>query len=499
MDGPHLPTSRRALVAALSLTLTACSGAAGQDDPRTAELLGFLFEDNRDLLHRAPHRVSEKLAKMAADPHAFLRGTTGLYISDQLDTGSAGAPTRFGTQPGDWIRIAGDPHLENFGSFEDDGRLAIELNDFDASTWAPFHLDVRRLAGSYVVLADLSPGHLGAFRDALPRRVAEAYVDELRALHHGRTGRAFEYADVPGGIGAAAMERDVLRRARRDGRARALVHQYSQLVNGVRTFRLGAIERRLDPAWAEDELVAVMDDERALVAAAMTNYPGTLRGWAPPPLELVDVARRLGAGVSSYPLDRFYVLVRAPGADPSDDILLELKEARDAPSIPLAVLAEATRFASNAARAVDAQRALQSSSTRDRWLGVASAGDVNFRVRERTGFQKSFGVDRTIEDLDARDLRPPDVVEAAELMGRLLAQTHARSSTPGGVPGLEVLAPLFTTDDDVDAFAVETAAAALRTADGIHGDLARLRASRALHGPLLGFDQHLAASGREHP
>ncbi|HVR53405.1 MAG TPA: DUF2252 family protein, partial [Pseudorhodoferax sp.] len=90
---------------------------------------------------RDPERLALKYAKMRADPFVFLRGTCHLFY--------ARLPTRgvFKSAPPVWC--CGDLHLENFGSYKGDNRIAyFDINDFDEAVLAPATWDLVRLLAS---------------------------------------------------------------------------------------------------------------------------------------------------------------------------------------------------------------------------------------------------------------------------------------------------------------------------------------------------------------
>ena len=83
------------------------------------------YNSNRDA-----ERLAMKYRKMRADPFVFLRGTCHLFY-ERL----AGLDIDL-KAPATWV--CGDLHLENFGSYKGDNRLAyFDINDFDEAALAP--------------------------------------------------------------------------------------------------------------------------------------------------------------------------------------------------------------------------------------------------------------------------------------------------------------------------------------------------------------------------
>ena len=86
---------------------------------------------------RDAERLRMKYQRMLASSFAFFRGTCHLFYEDW----PAGSPLN--SAPPAWI--CGDLHLENFGTYKGDNRLAyFDINDFDEATLAPCTWDLAR-------------------------------------------------------------------------------------------------------------------------------------------------------------------------------------------------------------------------------------------------------------------------------------------------------------------------------------------------------------------
>lgn len=146
--------------------LSSC--AADEGDHRTGWLHSTLAADNRMMFERFPQAAAEKLAKMAATPFDFLRGTAAQFARDVLEPGPHHVRTHFGSAAASRRLLLGDAHLENVGTFYA-GRVRrlVDFNDFDAAGSGPHHLDVWRLCVS-IGLSRRSRG-AGRRRDRSPR------------------------------------------------------------------------------------------------------------------------------------------------------------------------------------------------------------------------------------------------------------------------------------------------------------------------------------------
>ena len=101
----------------------------------------ILVESNHG---RLPELVPVRFGRMLQSPFAFLRGAAGLMASD------------LATTPNTEIKVqaCGDCHLLNFGLFATPERnLVFDIVDFDETLPAPWEWDIKRLAVSFAVAA----------------------------------------------------------------------------------------------------------------------------------------------------------------------------------------------------------------------------------------------------------------------------------------------------------------------------------------------------------
>ncbi len=457
-------------LAGLSL-VAACSAADG--DPRTGFLIATLTDDNQVWLARDPAALAGKYRKMATRGFDFFRGTAGQYWRDVTEAGPATTATTVGDAASAWLWIVGDPHLENLGTFRGaDGVLAVDWNDYDAATVGPWWLDLRRLAVSLAIAADeleLAPGSDRALIEAAVR----AYAGQIERLAAGG-------APILEREGAGAVTDDLIASARRSGERGARLRDYTRLDSaGARVMFYGEVAPSRDDGVVVDTTALVRGQEHASVVAAvaawrttaLTGDVGAIKG----------VSRRLGAGVASYPVPRYYVLLEGPGPGVDDDVLLEAKEATDPPPIAGLGPAGLVGAASNGARVVGAQRRLGARLDADPLLGHGEVAPLSYRMRERTGYQRGIEIADAAGDRDA-------ALALAALAGRSLARAHALAPVPAAVTerGLDRIAPRVV--GRTDALVAETVDVALAYADVVRADAARFAVALDERGPLLGAE-----------
>jgi uncharacterized protein (DUF2252 family) len=271
---------------------------------------------------RLPALFERKKARLAASPHAFLRGSAPLFYEilaahPELAAGPAGEGF-----------IVGDMHLENVGAYRNDAdEVVFDLNDFDDTAVAPLRLDVLRLSTS-VLLAGRGFQATGGQAIALVQRMIGAY---LKAVAGGPPPP--EPALVADLI---ARVKGRSNKALLDARAPLGPHGERRLLRG---------ERYLDlPPDIEARVPALL---AAYVAALGDRAPGKASEW-----KVVDAALRV-AGNGSLGVLRVAMLVEDHGGD---ERLVELKEARS--SSTEALIAPRAPAAHPAEQVVKGARAL---------------------------------------------------------------------------------------------------------------------------------------------
>lgn len=276
---------------------------------------------------RDPERLALKYTRMRTDPFVFLRGTCHLFY--------ARLPTRgiFKSAPPVWC--CGDLHLENFGSYKGDNRIAyFDLNDFDEAALAPATWDLVRLLASLRVGA----GSLG-----LRPLAAEALCTAFLSAYAGALAGGKAYWVEP--QTAQGLVRTLLDGLRDRKRAAFL---------DSRTQRRGTQRRlRVDGRKA----LPASEAQRAMVTAFMEAFAQTQHN--PGFYAVRDVARRI-AGTGSLGVERYVVLVEGKGS-PDGNYLLDLKQALPSSLVPH-LKTEQPRWGTQAERVVAAQRRIQAVS-----------------------------------------------------------------------------------------------------------------------------------------
>lgn len=458
---------------ALTTSLVGCV-ASPSGDARQGEIVSVLARADEALIRTRPELCAGKYEAMAGSPVAFMRGSLPLYVHDARNGGSDVALSRFALAT-PLVPSLGDPHPENFGTLRaGDGTFALEPNDLDAADYAPYLLDVRRLAAGMALGAMVSNEGDDAARAAaakgaeeIAREVAASYRDAVRAAARGEA-----IARVDAANGNAVLE-DLFRRAARDEAARVDLAENTELRDGRRTIRRGPLELEEPTHQARD----LTPSARAAIDGAVERWRQGLA--SPPPREhtrVLDAARELGRGVASWPRVRVLVLVRGATDSPDDDELLELKELADSPlagTYPPHVRARTVedRIATMApllwGRA-DAEPRWGTTT----WLGLPC------QIRRVSDGHKSVRVARWVEERGT--------VEALRGLGATLGRIVARAHCSGAEGRERAQAIDARIGEDGDGFVGEQARAAREYAEATLRDAERFRDALARVGPRLG-------------
>lgn len=351
---------------------------------------------------REPQRLAMKYAAMRRRAFTFLRGSCHLFY-DRLppDPLLARAPAAW---------CCGDLHLENFGSYKGDDRLAyFDINDFDEAALAPLSWDLLRFFASVLV---------GAGEMGLQQREAHtlclAFLETYAATLAGGTPGAVD-KDTADGLVRSLLE-DVSKRSRPEFLDR-------------RTERHGAQRRiRIDGKKALAADSAQRARAEAMLAAFARSQP------APSFFAPLDVARRI-AGNGSLGLERYVILVYGKGG-PDGNYLLDLKQAPASSLAPHLSLAQPA-WATQAQRIVAVQSRMQ--AVPEAFLHALGAGRQSYVLRALLPSEDRVTLDRSCVSIH-------DFAAVVRTMGKVAASAHLRSCGIDGAATADALAEFGRSD-----------------------------------------------------
>src|SRR4051794_16341623 len=368
---------------------------------KRTDLIVEVFKDAfAPLMEADPVAFRMKYRKMAADPHAFYRGSACLYYADVTAAEDPWVDHESGA-----IWIHGDLHVENFGTYlNSGGHLVFDINDFDEAYIGHFTWDLQRFAASLALLGWQKALPEDDLR-ALVRRYVRAYLQQVD--HYAREDDDDDFAlhldNTEGPILEALVSARRIRRA-------DLLDEMTYVDAGVRMF-------------AHDTSVrALPKRERARVERAFAAYletiPQSKRFDRDLFYDLRDVVGKSGFGIGSAGLPAYNVLVEGYSQALDNDVVLSMKQA----NVPAVSRFVDTRqvsgyFENEGHRTVVSQRALQKHT--DPLLGHTSIDGVGYVVSELSPYEV---------DLDWGGItEPDDIAQVVDLLGRATAKIHCAS------------------------------------------------------------------------
>jgi len=356
---------------------------------RRLHVRNTLIEDHAVRLLDTPDAVAGKFAILADSPFSFFRGTALLYYRDHAGV-DGHLPAVF---------CIGDVHPENFGIMPSAaGHPFFAPNDFDEAWIAPFTYDTGRgVVGFW--MAAREQGLSRKARRMVVRSFVEGYLAALVAF--------------------ASDDSEDSNQVTQDSCPPVLEAAFAKAQRPRDRF----LAKRVDldaHRFLPDERIEPRHDLVPMLQPAVDHYAITLAHRESRPsgfFRVHDVALRHGGGTASQGLARFWVLLEGPSPAPTDDVIIELKAARRS---ALYGLVPATEFDARTSAERIALAHSEFLVDGDPLYGAAEIEGTSFVVRER-GPQK---VNISVAAFGAEEL-----ISYAEVCGRALAQTHARSTS----------------------------------------------------------------------
>ena len=333
---------------------------------------------------REVERLQLKYHKMRSSPFAFFRGTCHLFY-ERLPS-----VRLFKSAPLVWV--CGDLHLENFGSYKGNNRLAyFDLNDFDEAALAPASWELVRVLTSLLVASESL-----SIRPSEARALCSIFLDHYASSL--ALGKAYWIESET----ASGVIRDLLIGLRDRQRAR-FIHSRTTAKGKSRVLNVDG-----------QKTLAVSDAQRTAVVNFMTRFARTQS--QPDFFKVLDVARRI-AGTGSLGVSRYAILVHGKGT-PGGHYLLDLKQSLVSCLAPhFAALQPAWR--SQAHRVVEVQHRLQAVSAA-LLQSVSLDGDA-YVLRELQPTEDRVVLDRAHRTFD-------ELKVTLATMGRLVAWAQLRSA-----------------------------------------------------------------------
>lgn len=367
--------------------------------------IAFLNEYNAG---RVQELVPIRWGRMLRSPFTFFRGAAALMAADLARTPRTDLR----------VQACGDCHVLNFGAFATPERnIIFDINDFDETLPAPWEWDVKRLATSFSLLARNNGVPPTYVKDAAAA-VARSYrLMTEKFAHMPIMDVWYSRIDWPSVI---ANTGDPSLAEARQARLRQAVDRT------VREYYFPKLtEQRGGRFMIKDKPPIIYHPQDQLFAdefqRALPTYRDSLQEDKRrlfDRYQLEDVAIKV-VGIGSVGTMCGVALFMAPDNEP---LMLQIKEAT---ASVLERYAGTSEYTNHGHRVVAGQRIAQSAS--DIFLGWTQfESGRHFYVRQL----RDTKVKPEIDLWTGRD-----TVEAAELMGAVLARAHARSGDAAVVAG----------------------------------------------------------------
>lgn len=292
-----------------------------------------------------------------------------------------------------WTWITGDQHLSNFGAWRNrGGEVVYSVNDFDEAAIYDFQLDILRIAVSICNHGATNGFHTDQIKEALEAFLF-TYVDTVIKYVGG--DKELEYELTPNtSVGAL---RDFLSEVAGHDYDSKTLKKFTKLgMDGELRFRRDDKSRlvSVDDKEMENKIRAEFTSTR--YGASMMKMGWCVPGWDDTVFTVLDVASRVGSGIGSFGVDRFYVLLK--GTEASKPVILDVKyEPTSAVMEILQTKAPETKawydnlFNHEADRSAQGQRRLTSYT--DPYVGFLIIDNKPYTVRERSPYKESFDLD----------------------------------------------------------------------------------------------------------
>jgi uncharacterized protein (DUF2252 family) len=406
-----------------------------------------MFEE-RDGSDPTGTRLNETYTAQSTDFNVFYRATAHIFWTDYA-TGPWGHYTRSVldnleiqleknvplTPKSTWTWVTGDQHLSNFGAWKNrHGDLVFGVNDFDEAAIFDFHIDVLRIAVS--IHNHARANGLGK-RDTrrIIRAFTQSYVDTVLSYVRNSDAELFELTPKT----AFGELRKFLKKLEL-GNSKLTKFTGSDPGTGLPVPFLLKGNASAPHPITKLAAVSIEVEQQVREAFNATGYGATMmklgwnvREWDDEYFSVLDVAARIGSGIGSFGVDRYYVLLKGT------DTLLE--ETNDENAVILDVKYEpqgavdrvlsaqdrvwyGNLFKSPADRAVEGQRRLTSFT--DPFTGWISLDDDNdgifkdYVVRQRSPWKEGFDLALLSDPEEFRDF--------AEQIAISTATSHVRGS-----------------------------------------------------------------------
>jgi len=363
----------------------------------------------------ANHQHCDKLRLYATNYNVFYRATASIFWIDYTQI------PQHPSSKSTWTWVTGDQHLSNFGAWRNrNEQVVFSVNDFDEAAIYDFQVDILRLAVSICNHAVTNGLHKDL--ETILEAFTESYIEAVISFVHNQDAETYELTAHE----AMGKLNDFMVDVEADNSHDHLMDRFTSLHNSSDSRSRRFIHTN------DTRLLPLSDHKtkRIREAFSSTRYRATMlktgwhvHEWDDDYFEVLDVAARVGSGVGSYGVDRYYVLLHGNSDKPDGAaFVLDIKyEPEPAVSKVLSADDQAwydVMFQNEAARAVKAQRRLTSYT--DPFTGWVILDGKAFVVRQRSPWKASPDI-ASLTNIE-------EFLKFIQQIGLVTATSHVRGS-----------------------------------------------------------------------
>lgn len=345
-----------------------------------------------------------KLKAMSESPFNFFRATCHLFYKD-IDSGLIAIPNEWKETPKIKTWIQGDLHTQNIGFFENaEGKIKLDVNDFDESYIAPFYFDLIRFVTSiFLQREDVDFKFSQKEAEDLAEDFLKEYQETLSEISEDGKEMELIKDNLDG------FPKDTVEDLKDKKSNSTLLSKWIKLEGSKRLFD-----------FSNPDLKEVTEIESQEIQSRWNTYLESLDDFYIQKghsfFEILDIARRVNSGLGSMGLNKYYVLVQGE----ADPILLEVKEQELPSMFQLTSLSQEeylSLFSNHAERARIACRTMQANP--DLFLGTLITANESYLVSKISPFKKK---------LEPKDFKSEaDFKKFLKHSARAIAYAHSRS------------------------------------------------------------------------
>lgn len=382
-------------------------------DEKLRDPVKVIEEQNKE---RISWLIPERRTRMSRSPFSFFRGAARLMAYDLSKSTSTGIN----------VQLCGDCHLSNFGGYASPERhLIFDINDFDETLPGPWEWDLKRLSTSFIIA-----GKHNSFKKKQTEKLALALIETYcRWIQKYSKMKVLEIwydlislddlVEEPKAKKFKSTTKKIVDKAKRK--------DHLKMRDDLCETKKNTLRIKSDPPLVfpirdikdnkrKEELTKAIHD-------SFEDYKKNINGeiqFLINQFTPIDIALKV-VGVGS--VGNLCAILLLVGNNEEDPIFLQIKQANQS---VLEEFLPKSKYRNYGKRVVEGQKLIQTAS--DIFLGWTKSNDLGkqYYIRQLKDWKGS---------LDVEDATFDQLLLAAKLRGKVLANAHARSGNSKVIAG----------------------------------------------------------------